>query len=256
MRLTVLGSADAFNSAGRGHSCYLLEGPGWGPLAVDFGATALGALYRLVRDPSEIVAVALTHLHGDHIGGLPYLYLDGMFNTARAGALRVIGPRGTRARLDALYRATYGDVAAARSMPYELRVDEIEPGGEAVVGGVTVRAFAADHMPPPDQALCLRITTPEGKTVAFSGDTAFCDGLFAAAAGADLLLAECSYPKPPCGQHCTWVEWVEALPRIGTRRLVFTHLGQQVRQFWRELVREAPAGYDLSFADDGMVLVV
>ena len=43
MRLTVLGSADAFTSAGRGHSCYWLDGAASRPVVVDFGGTALAA---------------------------------------------------------------------------------------------------------------------------------------------------------------------------------------------------------------------
>ena len=41
MKLTVLGSADAVNSGGRGNSCYLVESSGAKKLMVDFGPTAL-----------------------------------------------------------------------------------------------------------------------------------------------------------------------------------------------------------------------
>jgi hypothetical protein len=53
-RLTVVGSSDAFNAAGRCHSCYLLEGDGAGPLMIDFGATALYALRKIGRSAAEV----------------------------------------------------------------------------------------------------------------------------------------------------------------------------------------------------------
>ena len=68
MRVTALGSADAFFSAGRGHTCWLIEDDK-GAYAVDFGATGLMALKRLRFDPDRLQAVHFTHLHGDHIGG-------------------------------------------------------------------------------------------------------------------------------------------------------------------------------------------
>jgi ribonuclease BN (tRNA processing enzyme) len=97
---------------------------------------------------------------------------------------------------------------------------------------------------------------PTGQVVAFSGDTAMCDGLFAAADGADLLVAECSCLAAPCGRHCTWEEWREALPRVGAKRVLLTHLGQKVRASVARLLADAPPGVDLAFADDGMIVTL
>ncbi len=254
-KLTVIGSGDAFNAGGRGHSCYLLEGEGFGPVMVDFGATALSALRRLGREPLEIRGFAITHLHGDHIGGWPYLVIDSMFNAPRTEPLSVVGPVGVEDRLAALMQATYGDLSQ-QPRPFERHFRELEPGGRLELAGATVEGFAAEHMDPPDVPLCLRVTTPGGSVVAFSGDTALREGLRQAAAGADLLVAECSCMGPPCGRHSTWEEWQAELPTIGARRVLFTHLGRDVRARTDELVAELPAGLDVSFADDGMVLEI
>jgi len=72
MRLTVVGCGDAFGSGGRGNACFLVES-GTVTLALDFGATALVGLRRLGLDPNRLDAVVLSHLHGDHFGGLPFL---------------------------------------------------------------------------------------------------------------------------------------------------------------------------------------
>jgi len=252
-QLVVVGSSDAFNAGGRCHSCYLLEGDGFGPLMVDFGATALHALRKLGRDPAQIAGFAFTHLHGDHVGGWPFLMIDGMFNSPRSALLDVVGPKGIEAKLTAVMTLAYGELNSY-AKPFETSYRELHAGEEASIVGVTVRGFAAEHMDPPEEPLCLRVTLPDGTIVAFSGDTAMCDGLFAAADGADLLVAECSCVAPPCGRHCTWQEWKEALPRTGAKRVLLTHLGREVRARVDELVAEVPAGVDARFADDGMVI--
>ena len=252
-KLTVIGSGDAFNAGGRGHSCYLLEGPGFGPLMIDFGATALAALRRFGREPPELGGLAITHLHGDHVGGWPYLIIDGMFNAPRTELLDVVGPPGVRARLDALLMATYGDLSD-HPRPFESRFREIAPGGEQAIAGARVQGFAADHMDPPEQPLCLRVTLPSGKVAAFSGDTALGEGLRAAAAGADLLVAECSCLAPPCGRHSSWQEWQSELPGIGAKRVLFTHLGGEVRARVAELTALLPAEPLAQFAEDGMIV--
>lgn len=254
-RLTIVGSSDAFNACGRSHSCYLLEGRGFGPIMIDFGATALSALRRLRREPTEIRALAITHLHGDHLGGFPFLLIDGMFNTRRSEALEVLGPVGVEARVEALVAATYGDLSS-HPRPFELTFGELPPDAEVSLAGARVRSFPAEHMDPPEQPLCLRVTTPSGLVVAFSGDTKMCDALLEAGADADVLVAECSGLAPPIGRHCTWEDWRVALPRCTARRVVLSHLGRAVRERTSELLAEAatiegsPA---LSFADDGMV---
>ena len=67
-------------------------------LLVDCGASSLVGLKAQRIDPSTIDVVVVTHLHGDHFGGLPFLVLDGQFSR-RSTPLVVAGPPGTRARL-------------------------------------------------------------------------------------------------------------------------------------------------------------
>ena len=101
--VTFAGSGDAFGSGGRFQACIHLRPagpPAAGPVLLDCGATSLPALRRCGLDPGEIGAVFVSHLHGDHFGGLPFLILDGQFSR-RSMPLQVAGPPGIRARLAA-----------------------------------------------------------------------------------------------------------------------------------------------------------
>src|SRR5262245_37966991 len=101
MQLTVVGCGDAFGSGGRFNSCYLVESGGK-TLALDFGASTMVALKQRGISPNTIDAVVLSHLHGDHFGGLPFLMLDSQFDSRRDKPLTIIGPIGTSERLPAL----------------------------------------------------------------------------------------------------------------------------------------------------------
>ncbi len=89
IELQFLGSGDAFGSGDRFQTCLLLRGAGAG-LLVDCGASSLIALKRARVDPAAIGAVVVTHLHGDHFGGLPFLILDGQFS-GRTAPLTIAG---------------------------------------------------------------------------------------------------------------------------------------------------------------------
>jgi len=216
MKVTALGSADAFHSAGRGHTSWLIEDQ-HGLCAVDFGATALMALKRLGRDPAELRAIHFTHLHGDHIAGWPFLLVDAVYRLERRTPLLASGPSGTGERLHALWSACYAR-AAEKPLPFPVEVRELRPGESALLAGREVRAFAAQHMTPPDVALSLRI----GK-LAFTGDTGrIPDGLVD---GAELLCAECTHLSGEDDRHLSW----EQLRNLPVPRMMLGHLGSEAR---------------------------
>ena len=96
-------------------------------MLVDCGATSLTALKAQGLDPNNVGAVAVTHLHGDHFAGLPFLILDGQFSR-RTSPLLVAGPPGIRARLtEAMETLFPGSSRAARRFPVE--VTELKTDG-------------------------------------------------------------------------------------------------------------------------------
>lgn len=254
MRLTVIGSADAFNSGGRGNSCYLLESRVAGAIMVDFGPTALMALRHASFEPNRLDGIAFTHLHGDHVGGFPFLLIDALYNGIRSRELPIVGPPRTRECLEALLDATYDEMKPRMAL-VPIAIDEFGPGETRELAGYRIEGFAADHMAPPHRPLCLRITDPDGVIVAFSGDTLPCPGLFAAAEGASLLVAECTRLAQPAGHHCTWEDWKREIPKLAAKSLLLAHLGGDVRARVPDLeVEMYDARIPVRFAEDGMVI--
>src|ERR1700724_3672604 len=88
MRIQFLGSGDAFGSGGRFNTCFLVENKA-GAFLIDCGASSLIAMRKYGIDPNCIDTVFISHLHGDHFGGLPFLILDAQFYSRRTTPLTV-----------------------------------------------------------------------------------------------------------------------------------------------------------------------
>src|SRR6059058_4856326 len=101
-----VGSGDSFGSGGRFQTCIVVDGP-HSRFALDFGTSSLIALARQGIDPNSLDAILLTHLHGDHCGGVPFLLMDAMLASKRERPLVVAGPPGTEAHLSMLREALF-----------------------------------------------------------------------------------------------------------------------------------------------------
>ena len=89
--VTTLGTGDAFGSFGRVHSGIVIAGPR-NCLLVDPGPAILPQMWNAHLSVAATDAVLVTHLHGDHIAGLPFLLLDYQFASRRKRRLIIVGP--------------------------------------------------------------------------------------------------------------------------------------------------------------------
>jgi ribonuclease BN (tRNA processing enzyme) len=243
LRLRFLGSGDAFGSGGRLQTCLCLEGPG-GRVLLDCGATALVAMKSAGIDPATVGWILLTHLHGDHFGGVPFVVLDGQF-ARRETPLVVAGPPGTPARVTAGMEILFpGSSRVTRRFATDLV--EIVPGYATPIGPLTVTAFPVEHASgAPSYAL--RVAWA-GKVVAYSGDTEWCEALVDAARGADLFVCEAYTFERRIRFHLDHATLARNLGRIGARRVILTHLGPEMLLHRSESAAEC--------ADDGLVVEV
>ncbi len=220
MKLTIVGSGDAFGSGGRANTCFWLE-TAKGTLTVDFGATALPALKALMLDPNRIDAIVLSHLHGDHFGGLPFLLLDAQFLSRRERPLLVAGPPGTRARLDAALEVLFPKSSGSK-WKFAWRVEEIMPGVPSDVLGhslVTAEVIHASGAP----STALRLSDGE-RVFAYSGDTEWTDALLPIARDADLFICECYAYAGKITGHMSWEILQARLADLAAKRTMVTHM--------------------------------
>src|SRR3989449_8551418 len=133
VRVTVLGSGDAFGSGGRLHSAYLVESPPH-TFLLDCGPSILQAMKQCGRDPGAVDFVLLSHLHGDHFGGVPFLFMEYRYEEPRSRPLAVYGPPGTERRVRGLFAALYERIAA-EPLPFPVRYEELVAGAGRTPGG-------------------------------------------------------------------------------------------------------------------------
>jgi ribonuclease BN (tRNA processing enzyme) len=189
-----------------------------------------------------VSAVLVSHLHGDHFGGLPFLVLDGQFS-GRADPLTVIGPPGTASRLHEAMECLFPGSSSARRR-FGVRVIELAPDCTVQAAGLQAAAWAADH-PSGAPALCLRVSVA-GKVIGYTGDTAWTGALTRVAAEADLLIAEAYFRDKPVPYHLRLADLELHRAELASRRIILTHPSADM------LSAPVPHGYEI--ASDGLSL--
>jgi ribonuclease BN (tRNA processing enzyme) len=224
MRITIAGSGDAFGSGGRFNTCFFLE-TAKATLLIDCGASALPALKSLAIDMNRIDGVVLSHLHGDHFGGLPFLLLDAQFLARREKPLLIAGPPGTSARLNAALEVFFPKSTGSK-WKFRWEVIEIPVGIEAdVLGHSLLTAEMIHQSGAPTTAL--RLSDGE-KIFAYSADTEWTDALLPIARGADLFICECYGYAGRLTGHLTWEILKPRISDLGARRTMVTHMNPTV----------------------------
>lgn len=220
LEVRFLGTGDAFGNGGRFQSCVLLRQSEVSVL-IDCGATSLTAMRHQEIEPSSIDAVVLTHLHGDHFGGLPFLLLDGQFAAPRRSPLVLAGPEGTAERLRQAQEVFFPG-SSEITLSYELELLTLREEEETVVGPARIVPLPVSH-PSGAPSYALRIEW-DGRVVAFSGDTEWTDSLISVAEDADLFVCECYRYEKKVPYHLDYATLVRHRQQLTCRRLVLTHL--------------------------------
>jgi ribonuclease BN (tRNA processing enzyme) len=244
MRVQFLGSGDAFGSGGRFNTCFHVTWSG-GSFLVDCGASSMVAIRRFGVDPNAIRTVLVSHLHGDHFGGLPFFILDAQLVSRRTAPLTVAGPPGLRQRLlEAMENFFPGSTKVERKFPLELV--ELAAESRVEIDGIAVTPYTVVHYSgaPP---YALRIAV-DGKVLTYSGDTEWAETLIPAARGADLFVCEAYFYERKVRYHLDWATLRSRLVEIGARRLILTHMSPDMLAH--------PAEPEFEKAEDGMVVTV
>ncbi len=217
VELTFLGSGNAFAQEGRYWSSFLANGR----YLFDAPPTLLPHLKRLQVPLTGLEVVFISHLHADHFVGLPFLFLEYVYLTARKNDLFIVGPPGIEGLMEDFADRCYPQII--REAGYRRRYLEAQPGSEQTANEITFRAFPMNHVR--DSLECFGYRARIGsKTVSYTGDTMFCEEIFQLAQGADVLVVDCTY-RTTGPEHMGLDEVREVRKRLPPETtLILTHL--------------------------------
>jgi ribonuclease BN (tRNA processing enzyme) len=244
MQLQFVGCGDALGSGGRYNTCFHVTGSHVNFL-IDCGASSLPALKRLGIARDDIDLILITHFHGDHFAGLPFLLLDAQF-TRRTRPLVIAGPEGIEMRLTQVMEALFENSSSTKQR-FELSIIALKPEVTHTIGAVKVTPFPVVHGESGGPFLAYRVET-EGRVIAYSADTEWTETLIPLARDADLFIAEAYYFDKIVKNHLSLKTLEAHLPEIKPKRLVLTHMSDDM------LGRLDTLGY--TAASDGMIVEI
>lgn len=220
LELKFIGTGNAFAPT-RYWSSFLLNGR----ILFDAPPTLLPHLNKLGVDPRDIEVVFISHFHGDHYFGLPFLLLEFAEKEPRKKDLTIVGPPGIYKRTEAATNLAFANVFRKRDRGYHLTFVEAKSGRPGEAHGVNYTPFKVQHVPDLE-AFAYRVEV-DGRTIAYTGDSSMCDALTPLATGADVLVAECSCWTETCGAiHLTPANILALHKELGLgTQIVLTHIG-------------------------------
>lgn len=291
MEILFLGTSAAVPSKSRSTSCVAVK-EGRGIVLLDCGE---GSQRRLMESPYSFMrvgAILVTHLHGDHVFGIPGL-VQTMGLSERRDPLLICGPPGIRAFLEMTLSATEGELG------YPTEILELSGGESLEVCGMTVTCFRTHHgmfslgyvLRGPERpgrldharALALGVrdgpdmsrlksgqavgdVTPDmvlgpptpGVAVAYTGDTRPSIETVDAVRGVDVLIHEATYLQSESGNaerhnHSTAAQAAAVAKEAGVGHLIMTHVSHRYDDRGA-LEAEARGVFPESYVADDLVL--
>jgi ribonuclease BN (tRNA processing enzyme) len=251
LRITILGKSPSWQDAGGACSGYLIE-DGDTSVLLDCGNGVFSKL-RKFRDYVELDAVVISHMHADHFLDLvPYAYaltyaprqqpvpVDRWPGTDNPARPHLHVPRGGRDVLRRVVGAWGNEDLVEKAFD----LHEYETTDMLEIGSLRVRFHEVPHFV---ETNAVDVTTTNGDgRFTFGADSRPCDELPEFAQGTDLLMLEATLPRPeragPRG-HLTPAEAGDHARRAKARRLVITHISDELDELWaRNEARDAFGG--------------
>ena len=264
MRLTVLGKSPSWQDAGGACSGYLIEEDGTA-VVVDCGNGVFSKLRRF-RDYTAVDGVVISHLHADHFLDLvPFAYaltyaprqqpvpVDRWPGTDAPARPRLLAPRGAIET----FRRVVGAWGNEDLIENAFEIEEYAPDARPAFGPLEFSFRSVPHFTE-TFAICITSSNGGGK-LAFGADSRPTVDLVEFAQGAELLLIEGTLPRPErSGQrgHLTPREAGEHGKAAAARRLVLTHISDELDRLWARAEAEDAFGGRVEIAREGAIYTI
>jgi ribonuclease BN (tRNA processing enzyme) len=244
VRIRFLGSGDNFGSGGRLQACIHVDA-GKSRFLIDCGASSLIPMKRAGIRSDEIDVILISHLHGDHFGGIPFFILDAQLISRREVPLVIAGPPGLKQRVREAMEVFYpGSSGIERK--FAIEYVEMTEGENRQMGDLAVLPVRVIHgSGAPSYALRVECA---GKIIAYSGDTEWTDALRMVADGADLFICESYFFERQMKNHLNYRTLMAHRAELRCKRLIITHMGEDVLGRLGEI--------ELEVAQDGMEVIL
>jgi ribonuclease BN (tRNA processing enzyme) len=264
VRITVLGKSPSWQDVDGACSGYLVEDGEVGVL-LDCGNGVFSKLRRF-RDYVDVDAVAISHLHADHFLDLvPYSYaltyaprqqpvpVDRWPGTDDPARPRLIAPLGAKET----FRRVVGAWGNEDLIEKAFALEEYEPNAVVEVGPIRLQFSEVPHF---TETFAIDVTSSNGSgRFTFGADCSPTEELVQAAKETDLLLIEATLPRPErTGKrgHLTPAEAGEHARRAGARRVVLTHISDELDADWAQDEASRTFGAPVDVAHEGAVYEV
>lgn len=240
--ITVIGSGDAFGSGGRMNTCFHVKTASFQVL-IDCGATSLVGLKSNGININDIELIAITHFHGDHYGGLPFLLLQSAVY-GRKKPLYIVSPPGCKERVIELLHLLYPGSQVLEKLSVEFI--EYQPYDIIETQFLRIKVYPVKHT---KAALPhgLRISIDD-KVISYSGDTEWTEELLELAKDSDLFICECSFFSRSIRGHLSYQTLITHLSSLVCKHILLTHFDSEMLDKLGQI--------DLDCATDGRVIVL
>ncbi len=193
---------------------------------VDCGANSFVNLKRLVPDLSQLNGIMITHFHGDHFGGLPYILLQRLIIDRDESRFFVWAPEGAKERVRDLCEALYPGLGEKLVNQKGLRIEEYESNGSYDQDEILFHPKPVIHSPD-SLPHAFRILI-DGRNLGFSGDTEWTDSLVEIARGTCVTFLDCNFYDSLKPGHISYTQIVENREKMICDKLVLNHLGPEM----------------------------
>ena len=291
LELLFLGTGASVPSRDKATSCIAVRN-GSDIILMDCGE---GSQRQIMISPfsfMKIRAILITHLHGDHVFGLPGL-LQTMSLTGRKEPVTIYGPPGIRDCIDAFMTVTQGETV------YPMEIIEVSGGESFAVRDMTVSVYRTEHNMASvgyridekdrpgkldrEKALSLGVKdgpdmsrlkngetvngvrpeqvlgpTIKGSSISYTGDTVKTESVTKGSKGVSVLIHESTYMSSDSELakehfHSTAFQAAETAKECGASCLILTHVSQRYDDL-NDVVAEARTVFENTLAAEDMQL--